>query len=162
MRKIATLILIAISCNTLQFTSNSFAETNDTYLSEEIQEYCVEIGEEYGICPELLEAIIETESRGQADAENGSCKGLLQISINWHKDRMERLGVTNIFDEYSNILVGADLLAELRDTYHDLGYVLDYYHGDSNARYNYENGILSDYARKILERSAELEEIHGK
>lgn len=111
---------------------------------------------DYGIAPELLMAIIETESRGQADAKNGGCYGLMQISKKWHKDRMKRLGVTDIFDERSNILVGADLLAELRDEYHELSLVLDIYHGDSKAFKNYENGIMSDYARKILERSAEL------
>lgn len=30
------------------------------------------------------------------------------------------------------------------------------------AQENYENGILSDYARAVLERSAELEILHGK
>lgn len=81
-----------------QIPITAISQDNDTYLSEEIQEYCVEIGEEYGICPELLMAIIETESRGQTYAENGSCKGLMQISVKWHSGRMERLAVTYIFE----------------------------------------------------------------
>ena len=35
--------------------------SEDTYLSEEIQDACVEIGTDYGICPELLMAMIEKE-----------------------------------------------------------------------------------------------------
>ena len=145
-----------------QFPLTAVSKDADTWLSEEVKEYCVEIGEKYGICPEFLEAIIEAESRGQADAENGGCKGLMQISEKWHIERMERLGVTDIFDEYGNILVGADYLAELFEEYGEASLVLDLYHGDSKAMYNYENGILSKYAGKILERSAELERLHGK
>lgn len=145
-----------------QFPLTAVSKDADTWLSEEVQNYCEEIGEEYGICPEFLEAVIETESRGQADAENGWRKGLMQISEKWHRDRMKRLGVTDIFDEYGNILVGTDYLAELFEEYGEASLVLDIYHGDSKAMYNDESGILSEYAEKILGRSAELERLHGK
>lgn len=135
---------------------------SDTWISETSQAACVEIGGQYNICPELIEAIIEAESWGVPTAQNGSCKGLMQISEYWHRDRMERLGVTDLFDEYGNILVGTDLLHELFQTYGDVGIVLDIYNGNSQALQNRKNGILSEYAKKILERSAELERIHGK
>lgn len=138
------------------------AEETDTCISETAQNACHEIGGDYGIKPELLMAIIETESRGKSDAVGGNCLGLMQINPKWHKDRMERLGVTDLFDEYGNILVGADLLAELRDEYQEISLVLDIYHGSSKAFQNYENGVVSDYARKILERSAELEELNER
>ena len=146
----------------LMFPMKTTASDSETYLSEEIQGYCIEIGQEYGICPELLMAMIERESTGDRNAENGSCKGLMQISERWHKDRMEKLGVTDIHDEYGNILLGADYLAELREEYCEVSYVLDIYNGNSKADYNYENGILSDYAKHILERSEELERMHNK
>ena len=146
----------------VQFPMTVTSQEADTWLSEDVQSYCEEIGEEYGICPEFLEAIIETESSGQADAENGGCKGLMQISEKWHRDRMKRLGVTDIYDTYGNILVGTDYLAELFEEYGEASLVLDLYHGDSRAQNNYENGILLEYAAKILERSAELEILHGK
>ena len=139
-----------------------FAQDNDTYISEEIQWYCIEIGELYGVCPELLMAMIEAESSGNPDAVNGGCKGLMQISERWHKDRMERLGVTDIYDPYGNILIGADYLMELANRYGDIAYVLDKYNGNSNADYNNEKGIISDYANKILTRSEKLERLHGK
>lgn len=143
-----------------QITNRVEAEEIDTYISETAYEACVEYGEEYGICPSLIMAMIETESCGQADAENGGCYGLMQVSKKWHKDRMKRLDVTDIFDERGNILVGTDYLAELRDKYHEVSLALDVFHGDSKAFENYEKGIMSDYARTILERSAELEKLY--
>ena len=50
------------------------AETEDTYISNTATEACIEYGSKYDICPELLMAIIEKESRGIPKAENGSCK----------------------------------------------------------------------------------------
>lgn len=134
---------------------------NDTWISEEAQEQCITYGEEYGICPELLMAIIEQESSGQAYAENGSCKGLMQVSEKWHKDRMERLGVTDIFE--GNVLVGTDYLAELFAENDDLYWVLMAYNGGIDyANRMYEAEKYSRYAVSIANRSAELERLHGK
>lgn len=156
MRKLLAVLLPIIIA--LVFPCTAISKDNDTWISETAQEACVEYGEQYGIAPELLEAIIERESSGQPDVENGSCKGLMQISVKWHTDRMERLGVTDIFDERGNILVGTDLLAELAEKYGDVAVVLMAYHGEKNPA----EKEISDYANGILERSAELERIHGK
>ena len=134
----------------------------DTYISEEYQAYCEEIGEIYSVCPELLMAMIETESSGNPNATNGTCKGLMQVSEKWHMDRMKRLGVKDIYDPYGNILVATDYLMELAEKYEDIGIVLDVYNGNSKAMQNAENGILSEYAAKILGRAEMLERIHGK
>lgn len=132
-------------------------------LSEDVQGYCAEIGELYGICPELLMSIAEHESGGNQYAENGSCKGLCQVSVKWHADRMEKLGVTDIYDEYSNILVAADYIAELREDYEDVAILLMVYNGDSNANKAMNgNSDISYYATSILERSAELERLKNK
>lgn len=135
----------------------------DTYIDEEYQEYCVEIGEMHGICPELLMAMIEAESSGNPKAANGSCKGLMQVSEKWHTDRMKRLGVSDIYDPYGNILVATDYLLELFEKHGDVGMVLMVFNGDSRAN-DYSEGKcgLSGYAKKILERSEHLERIHGK
>lgn len=157
MKKLAMVCILAITVS-IPIKANA----KDTYLSEDIQRYCEEIGEQYYICPELLEAIVEKESSGKSDAKNGQCKGLMQIHDKFHKERMERLGVTDIHDEYGNILVGADYLAELFEEYEDVGYVLDIYSGNSKADENYEKGVLSSYAKSILTRSESLERQHGK
>ena len=133
----------------------------ETYLSKEIQNYCIEIGNMYNICPEFIMAIIESESSGNQYAVNGGCKGLMQIYEKYHKDRMERLGVTDIFDIRGNILVGVDYLSELFGKYEDPAMVLMVYNGDSSAwTYWNSDGAISKYADKILNRSADLELLH--
>lgn len=138
------------------------AEDMDTELSFEIQEYCFEIGEQYNICPELLIAIIEHESTGNEKAVNDSCKGLMQINVPCHKERMKRLNITDIYDPYSNILVGADLLHELFEKYEDPAVVLMAYNGTKNPVKRAEQGKITKYATSVLERSEQLERVNGK
>ena len=129
---------------------------------EELEEYIEAICEPRNICPELIVATIERESRWNPNAVNGDCMGLMQISERWHRERMERLGVTDLFDPYDNILVGVDYMAELFEKYEDTGMVLMTYNGDSRAKDLQATGNLSEYAEWILTRSAELEREHGK
>lgn len=137
-------------------------EINPTHISVEAQVSCYEYGEMYNICPELLMAMIEAESSGNPKAENGDCKGLMQISEKWHTGRMEDIGADDIWNETDNIHVGANYLYELFNRYEDVALVLMVYNGESNAVEKAENGYISDYARKILDRSAELERWKGK
>lgn len=142
---------------------NIEAAAQQTISEELLIEYTEEIGQQYGICPELLQAIAERESSLHIYATNGTCKGLMQISEEWHRDRMERLGATNIYDTYSNILLAADYLVELAEENDDLYYVLMRYNmKKSTADKLYEAGEYTDYAVGIVERSAELERLHGK
>ncbi len=157
MKRMIKVFLPIIMWSFVEFTST--AQSAGSYIPLEAQEACVKYGEEYGICSELLMAIIERESSGRPDAESGGCKGLMQISDRWHKDRMERLEVTDIYDVDGNIHVGADYLAELFGKYEDVGTVLMVYHGEKNAATKTE---LSSYADWILTRSAELERMNGK
>lgn len=135
----------------------------------DIEEYTVEIGEMYNICPELIQAIIERESDYDPYAENGNCIGLMQVSKKWHADRMKKLGVTNLYDPYSNILVGTDYLAELVDEAIQSGRGADFYYvlmrfnlKTSTANSRWDSGDYSDYAIEVSERAAELEREHGK
>ena len=75
---------------------------------------------------------------------------------------MKKLGVKSLYDPAGNILVAADYISELADQWEDLAMVLDIYHGDSKAMWNYENGIVSKYAQGIIDRTKELEAKHGK
>lgn len=130
----------------------------------QVIEYCSNAGELYDISPEFLEAICWVESNCDPDAVNGSCKGIMQVSDRWHYDRMERLGVTSIFDEEGNILVATDYLRELFDTYGcDDALVLMVYNGDSKAD-DFANGKveMSEYAKKVLTIASLLERANGK
>lgn len=135
---------------------------NPTNISLEAQVSCYEYGEMYDICPELLMAMIEAESSGNPNAENGDCKGLMQISERWHTGRMAEIGADDIWSETDNIHIGANYLHELFDRYEDAALVLMVYNGEPDAVEKAEKGYISDYARKILDRSAELERWKGK
>lgn len=130
--------------------------TIDETIPIDVQAACDIYGAQYNICPELLEAIIYHESRYQPDVENGTCKGLMQINTPCHKERMEKLEITDIYDVYENVHVGADYLSELFEEYEDVGMVLAAYHGESDI-YN-----ISQYTESVLKMSADLERRHGK
>ena len=51
---------------------NIFKLPEETDIPEEYQNYCIEIGKQYHICPELLMAMIEQESSGRADIVNSA------------------------------------------------------------------------------------------
>lgn len=123
---------------------------------EDIQKMCEEAQDEFNVCAELLEAIGFRESRYKAKAENGGCSGIMQISTKWHKGRMKKLGVKDIYEPQGNIRVAADYLAELFEKYDgDLYKVLMTYNGDSSKG-------VSAYAIEIAEISEALERVHGK
>lgn len=142
-------------------------KAEDGYISElQIMEITTEVGSLYNICPELLQAICYHESRYCIAAENDTCKGLMQLNINYMAERMEKLGVTDIYDEYSNVLLAADYIAELRDTTtygDDLHYVLMRYNmTTATANEFYEAGKVSAYAESVAAYAMELERLHGK
>lgn len=158
----AMALAAAIAAGTPEALSAKSA-ARDAQMSAAAYAACVEYGREYGICPELLMAVIETESGGNPAARNGSCVGLMQVSERWHAGRMERLGVASLYDERGNVLVGADYLAELlEECGGEAAYALSVYHGESDARSKAARGAVPPYAEKILRRSAELERLHGK
>lgn len=136
----------------------------ESYLEvpEEVIQISEELGEQYGICPELIQTICYVESRFQPDAENGGCIGIMQVSERWHGDRMDRLGVTDLTDMRGNMLVAVDYLAELAEGGEDIAKVLMRYHGESDVDEKLSRGEVSRYAERILVISAELERKHGK
>ena len=152
--------VIAALCLMVQLRPK--AGNADTFISPECAAYCEEIGMQYGICPELLEAIMESESSGNPNARNGNCKGLMQINENFHKKRMQKLGITDIYNERSNIMLAADYLAELFQEHGDLGTVLMIYNGSKNAEKRGEQADYTQYAQTIMKRSEQLERLHQK
>lgn len=122
------------------------------------------VSEIYPVCPELLQAMVFYESGNkQAVISQWGDIGYMQINPKWHQERMDRLGVTDLTDGYSNILTGTDLMCELFQQYEDPALALMCYNmGPARALELYEEGKVSEYAQKILELSAELERLHGK
>ena len=138
----------------------AYAETRETYIADEYVQYATEIGEQYNIAPELIVAMIERESSGKWNviSDNGSI-GLMQINPKYHTERMEKLGVTDIFNPYNNILVGVDYLSELANKYEDLPTVLMCYNmGEyGNAIEKAGRFEWSDYAKDIMQRNEILQ-----
>ena len=118
---------------------------------DDIKVICAKYGAEYGIEPELLEAIAWRESRFTPNviSENGTCKGLMQINETVHKDRMQKLGVTDIYDIDGNIHVASDYLAELIAENDNIDYVLARYHGESRPEKILNGAKPSNYVRQI-------------
>lgn len=130
----------------------------DSKLQSWIFEYC----DTKKISPCLVLAIIEQESECDPDCtyitETEESVGLMQIQEKWHRDRMDRLGVTDLTDPYQNIQTGIDYLLELFETKPEVEWVLNAYNGgQAYADKMQEKKIDTDYSQKIFKRAAELE-----
>ena len=159
------IIIIGLSVQSIR--SEAAASNQDDGIPKDIKEYCEEIGEEFGICPELLEAICYHESRFIPTVTNKNCYGLCQVNVKVHAERIAKYDYTaeDMLEAYPNIKVAADLLAELYETYGDDNpIVLSLYAGagwDAVEKYK-EYGFLTPYVDDILKRSAKYERLHGK
>ncbi|WP_034452497.1 transglycosylase SLT domain-containing protein [Butyrivibrio sp. AE2032] len=161
------LLGVAILCYPVTAHANSMSyipTQEETNIPTDIYQYCEIVGNEFNICPELLMALAERESRCNPTATNGSCKGLMQVSVNFHKDRFIDMGWSpeDWDDPYRNVYVAGDYLHDLFEDYEDAATVLMVYHGESNAVSKGQSGNISKYAQGILQRSYELERVHGK
>lgn len=105
----------------------------DSYIYEITSELYPEVD------PELIRAIVQTESRYDSSKINSRTKvqGLCQINPKWHMSRALSLGVTDLLDPYGNILVCCDLLNDLYKDY-PKDYALDLYAGG----YPYANSYI--------------------
>lgn len=157
-RKIAALLLITMIAG-----DGITVQAAPIDVPTDVKQISVELGERYNICPELIQSACFKESSFNPYAENGGCIGIMQVNPDWHKDTMDRLGVTDLYDTRSNMLVGVDYLHELIVQYEDISVALMKYNGDSKAE-----GLMSgsedvsEYADEILRISAELERENGK
>ena len=99
-----------------------FVDIVDGYITEEsLRSICIYVGDLYDIPPNILHALAYVESRYNVNATGASGdSGLCQIIPKWNRDRMKRLGVTDIYDPYSNVLVCADILKYNQNIYHGL------------------------------------------
>jgi len=145
-----TTAVILATTITVSIEAMGHESLTDSYIKNEYQEYCFEIGEEYNVSPFLIMAMIEAESSGKADAVNdaGTCMGLMQINMS----NSVGAGV-DPYDPKQNIRAGVEILlrkAELVEG-DDIGIALNLYNGQKV----YDE--LTPYAEKILNRAYELE-----
>lgn len=155
MRIYAILVIAAIS---IPPNNAPQKPRSDTYINVpvEVVEASRLLGDECGIEPELIQSICYVESRFQANAENDGCVGIMQVSEKWHQDRMERLGVTDLYDLRGNMLVGVDILFDLIESSDSIEEALMRYHGELNVKNKIARGQISDYAIEVLRLADQL------
>ena len=135
-----------------------------------IQVYTYIVCEQNDVDYEMVFALIEQESRCRWDAEgdNGTSIGLMQVSEKWHMQRMEELGAYDLKNPYQNVLVGVNYLSEIQNDLRgtvsdeDLPYytLAVYNYGKRGAKANlWDQGVVKyTYNTKIMDRAQQLKE----
>ena len=114
----------------------------DVPLEPEMQALLYEACGETGIDYELALAVIRKESTYQnVMGDGGESYGYMQVQPRWHRDRMDRLGVTDLMDPLSNFRVGCDYLAELLGKY-ELEAALTAYNTGSPGHNEYADIVI--------------------
>lgn len=131
--------------------------------NEKMQVYTYCVCKQYGVRYDLVVALIEKESGYKFDkvGDDGHSIGYMQIYEECHRDRMERLNVTDLTNPYQNVLVGIDYLSELIERYGTIQDALAAYnYGEQGAKQHlWKNGIyVYEYNQTIMSRMKEIEE----
>lgn len=160
----ALVILLTLGMITIRVDAND-TEYQAKFLSDkELWKITKEVADKYeDVDAALLFSLVEAESAKNIYAINGTHKGLTQVTAKWHQDRMDKLGVKNLYDPYGNVLVCADYLSELLEIAEKKGYgknieyaLMRYNMATDTANALFEKGIISDYAKKVTTRAREL------
>ena len=113
-------------------------------LSSDLTQYTLNLCSQYGVDSSVVFSVMYHESHFNAGATSGKgAQGLMQIIPKYSASRMAKLGVTNLYDPASNILVGIDLLAEYYYTYGSWNQALTAYRtGNAGGDSSYASTIL--------------------
>jgi len=120
--------------------------------TEQLVDAAYDAGEQVGLDPLLILAVMAVESRFNPIAESGvGAKGLMQVIPKHHQDKIGDGGESAVLDPSTNILLGARILKEyIRRT------------GSLEAGLQFYNGALADvssqYAQKVIAEKERLEE----
>lgn len=134
----------------------------DVPLEYDLQDHIFAVSEGYNIDPALVIAVIQKESNFHTDSigDSGSSLGLMQIQPKWHQARMDKLNCPDLLNPYHNVSVGINYLADLFGRGKSVEWVLMAYNsGPSNANKNEAQGIVSSYAKAVLNNINNLKTI---
>ena len=114
----------------------------------ENKDHIEQISRKYRLDSRIVKALIEEESGWleTAEGDGGESIGLMQIQERWHRERMQRLGVTDLYDPKQNVKVGCDILAELLGKYGNYKDALSVYNSG-----NTKDG--KQYAERIMKNA---------
>ena len=120
-------------------------------LSYEEQDYLRTACKEFNIPYALALAVVEHETDFRnIMGDNGNSYGYMQIQLKWHKDRMVRIGATDLNDPYDNFRTGCSLLSDL---------INKYGLKDALSCYNTGDPGPTQYANKVIEKMNKWKEI---
>ena len=135
-----------------------------------MEKYAQEVAEDYGLSDSLVRAVIMTESTWREDADNGICKGLMQIKPSTGDWIAGELGITDLdlFNYKHNIQIGCWYLNYLRDYWYNKGYtdedtvylmLISYNRGPAGCeKWLKTHDILDNgYANKVMERKYNID-----
>lgn len=124
-------------------------------LDHDMQAFIIRSCEKMNIEPSVIIAMIDQESdfNPECVGDNGDSVGLMQIQKQWHQERMDKLGVTNLMEPLQNVKVGMDYLAELIAEGNGLEWALMAYNAGASGA---NKGFGSDYAAEVLAKSESL------
>jgi soluble lytic murein transglycosylase-like protein len=121
--------------------------------TEQLVDAAYDAGQQVGLDPLLILAVVAIESRFNPIAESGvGAKGLMQVIPKHHQDKLvDHGGESAVLDPTTNILLGAQILKEyIRRT------------GSLEAGLQFYNGALADvssqYAQKVMAEKERLQE----
>lgn len=138
-----------------------------------MEQYATETALRYDLSPELVRAVIETESSWNPSCSNGICVGLMQLNKNTAPWIAKELGIQGDRANYKqNIEMGCYYLNYLRNTWYEKGctdedalymMLLSYNRGIGGATkyvktHNPENDA---YCRKVIGIKWKLEGYNG-
>lgn len=129
---------------------------DDVPLPYEIQDFLHTACDEAGVPYALALAVIqrETEFRNVI-GDDGASKGYMQVQERWHRERMERLGVTDLMDPFGNFRVGCDFLAELIDQYESVDIAVTVYN------WGHYPGRITKYGESVMSYYEQWKELVG-
>ncbi len=131
------------------YTNASASEEID--LPEEVQQMCIEAGEEFDFCPAMLMAICWQESRGLLP-------NLTQIGYKeWFREGIEYTGDDDIENQLNNIRICAYYLSKWGNEYGNIEVSLTGWNRGINNSVAI-NG-KSGYATSVIKKSREYERI---
>ena len=123
-------------------------------LSARFQKYIDGKCKSYGISTNVVMGCIRVESNFQTQimGDKGKAYGLMQVQKQWHKERMKKVGATNLLDPYDNVAVGIDYLAELYGIYGNYHKALMAYNGGhAYCKRRVRAGLVnSPYSRRVM------------
>lgn len=124
-------------------------------LSARFQRYIDGKCKSYGISTNVVMGCIRTESNFQTQSmgDNGDAYGLMQVQMKWHRERMRKVGATDLLNPYENVDVGIDYLAELYKIYNGNWHkaLMAYNGGHAYCKRRLRMGLTnSPYSRRVM------------